>query len=235
MKDELCRGKPRKKARLDGIKLSGNPLSGEAIFIQQGERTFGFRNLFGLAPIPVSGVYEFGGFVNLNILHPTAGREALSRESIQSVANLVSLMEAEASKDLAETSAADQNQHFQQCILSRGLIHLAKNVRIALLPPRDEDVALGEVKGYETSKTKHFYPGRDATILQRFASEQANLFHVSQTNPGACGNDSHPTRGKVCISKLGGKGTAFKNWISVIFDPQIGSIFCLNPSGAETS
>jgi len=121
--------------------------------------------------------------VNLDILHPTAGREALSRESIQHVANLVSLMEAEASKDLAETSAADQNQQFQQYILSQGLIQLAKNVRITVLPARDEDVALGEVKGYEPSKTNHFYSGRDATILQRFASEQANLFHVSQTNP----------------------------------------------------
>jgi len=105
-------------ARLDGISLNGNPLTGEVFLVQQGGQTLGFRNLFGLAPIPVSGVYEFGGFVNLNILHPTAGREALSRESIQHVANLVSLLETEASKDLAETPAADQNQQFQQYILS---------------------------------------------------------------------------------------------------------------------
>ena len=170
-------------AWLDGITLNGNPLSGEVLFVQQGAQTLGFRNLFGLSPIPVSGVYEFGGFVNLNILHPTAGREALSRESIQHVANLVTLIEAEASKDLAETSWADQNQQFQQYIVSQGLIQLAKNVRITVLPARNEDVALAEVKGYEPSKTKLFYSGRDATVLQRFASEQANLFHVSQVNP----------------------------------------------------
>lgn len=170
-------------ARLDGITLNGNPLSGEAFFVQQGGQTLGFRNLFGLAPIPVSGVYEFGGFVNLNILHPTAGREALSRESIQHVANLVAMIEAEASKDLAETRAADQNQQFQQYILSQGLIQLAKNVSITVLPARDEQITLGEVKGYEPSKTKHFYSGHDATILQRFTSEQTNLFHVSQAAP----------------------------------------------------
>ena len=170
-------------ARLGGITLNGNPLSGEALFVQQGGQTLGFRNLFGLAPIPISGVYEFGGFVNLNILHPTAGREALSRESIQHVANLVSLIEAEVSKDIAETSWADQNQQFQQYIVSQGLIQLAKNVRITVLPARNEDVALAEVKGYEPLKTNLFYSGRDATVLQRFASEQANLFHVSQANP----------------------------------------------------
>src|SRR5690606_12387211 len=30
---------------------------------------------------------------------------------------------------------------------------------------------------------KHYYDGHDATILKQFASEEANLFHVSQTNP----------------------------------------------------
>jgi molecular chaperone HtpG len=168
--------------RLDGIFLNGNPLSGEAFFVQQGGQTLGFRNLFGLAPIPVSSVYDFGGFVNLNILHPTAGREALSRESIQHVANLVSLIEAEVSNDLAETHAADQNQQFQQYILSNGLTPLAKNVKITVLPT-DSEVALGQVNDYEASKRKHFYSGHDSTILQRFANEQNNLLHVSQANP----------------------------------------------------
>lgn len=169
-------------ARLTNISLGGNPLAGEAFFVQEGGQTLGFRNLFGLAPIPVSSGYNFGGFVNLNILHPTAGREALSRESIQQVANIVTLIDAEVSKDLAETLAADQNQLFQQYILSHGLTQLAKNITITVLPNRLE-VPLDKVLEYESSKAKHFYSGRDSTILQRFASEQANLLHVSQTNP----------------------------------------------------
>lgn len=169
-------------ARLNGISLNSNPIAGEAFFVQQGGQTLGFRNLFGLAPIPVSGHYGFGGFVNLDILHPTAGREALSRESIQHVANLVTLIEAEVSNDIAESTAADQNQQFQQYILTHGLTALARNVKITVLPSRDE-VALGNVKDFEPTKTQHSYTGRDPTILQRFASEQANLFHVSQSNP----------------------------------------------------
>ena len=179
----LINAQARVLVRLADIRLNGNPLSGEVLFVQQGGRTLGFRNLFGLAPIPLSGVYEFGGFVNLDILHPTAGREALSRESIQQVSVLASLIEAEASNDLAGTSAADQNQQFQQYILSQGLIQLAKNVSISVLPARDEDVALGKVRDYEPSKSKLFYSGHDSTIMQRFANEQANLFHVSQVNP----------------------------------------------------
>ena len=119
---------------------------------------------------------------DLNILHPTAGREALSRESIQHVANVVTLIEAQASKDLSETRAADENQQFQQYILSHDQTLLAKNVTVSVLPSRDE-VALGDAKDYEPSKTKHFYAGRDPTILQKFSSEQANLLHISQANP----------------------------------------------------
>ena len=169
--------------RITDIALNGNPIQGEAFFVQGGGHTLGFRNLFGLAPIPVSGIYTFGGFVNLNILNPTAGREALSRESIQLVTNLVSLIEAEASRDIAQTATADQNQQFQQYILSHGLIPLAKNVKIAVLPRRNKQVPLGDVKNFEPAKSKLFYAGRDATIQQRFANENANLFHVSQANP----------------------------------------------------
>ena len=169
-------------AYLTNISLNGNQLAGQVFFIQEGGQTLGFRNFFGLAPIPVSSVYNFGGFVNLDILHPTAGREALTRESIQHVANIVAQIEAEVSKDLAETPVADQNQLFQQYILSHGPIELAKNVKVAVLPKR-EDMPLGKLPEYEPSKAKHFYSGKDQTILQRFASEQANLLHVSQVNP----------------------------------------------------
>jgi molecular chaperone HtpG len=169
-------------ARLTNISLSGNPLVGEAFFVQDGGQTLGFRNHFGLAPIPVSSQYSFGGVVDLEILHPTAGREALSRESIQHVADLVSLIEVQVSREIAETSAADQNQSFQQYILSRGLLALAKNVTVPVLPSNGA-IPLGRLADFEPSKKKLFYSGRDQTILQRFASEQTNLIHLSQANP----------------------------------------------------
>ncbi len=168
--------------RLDSIELNGNPLKGEVFLVQNGGQTLAFRSLFGLAPVPVSGLYQLGGFVNLNILHPTAGREALSRDSVQHVANLVALMEAEASEEIAATNAADQNQAFQQYILNHGLIALASNVTINALPAQI-DVALSSTRSYEPSKARHFYTGQDATVRQRFGGEQSNLFQVSPSNP----------------------------------------------------
>jgi molecular chaperone HtpG len=175
-------GQSRVLARLTNILLSGTQIKGEAFFIQGGGPTHGFRNLFGLAPIPVSGQYGFGGFVNLDMLHPTAGREALSRESVQQIANLVEMIEAGVTTAIAETVAADDNQQFQQYLLAHGPIAGAHNVKISVLPA-EAMVRLGDVKGYEPAKAKHFYAGQDGTIQKRFASDNANLFRVSQTNP----------------------------------------------------
>jgi molecular chaperone HtpG len=168
--------------RLDSIALNGNPLKGEVFLIQNGGQTLAFRSLFGLAPVPVSGTYELGGFVNLNILHPTAGREALSRDSVQHVATLVALMEAEASQEIAATGIADQNQAFQQYILNHGLISLASNVTINVLPA-ELNIPLSMATSFEPDKARHFYAGQDQTIRQRFAGEQSNLFQVSPGNP----------------------------------------------------
>ena len=176
-------GQARVLVRITDLALNGNPIKGEAFFVQGGGQTHGFRNLFGLAPIPISGVYNFGGFVNLNILNPTAGRETLSRESIQFVSNLISLIEAETSKDIAQTASADQNQQFQQYILSHGLTSLAWNVKIVVLPGRNRQVSLGETKELEVTKPKLFYAGQDPTTIRQFSGEGTNLFHVSQVNP----------------------------------------------------
>ena len=170
-------------ARVTSIAVNNNPVRGEAFFVQGQGQTLGFRNLFGLAPIPTSGIYNLGGIVNVSILTPTAGREALSRDSIRFVASLVSLIEAEASKDIAETDSADRNQQFQQYILSHGLIPLAKNVEIGVLPGRNQQVPLGDAQDFEPAKGKLFYAGHDSTIQRRFSGEDANLFQVSQVNP----------------------------------------------------
>lgn len=168
--------------RISDVLLQGNPVEGQAVFVQRNGPIQAYRNLFGLSPAPVPTNYGLSGFVNLDVLQPTAGREALSRESIQHIANLVALAEAEASVDLADTHAADNNQQFQQYILSNGLINLAGGIHITVQPSSDM-VPLRDVCNYQPEKKKLYYSGKDATILSRFANERANLFHISRANP----------------------------------------------------
>jgi len=164
------------------ITLQGNSIGGELLLVQGGGQLFGLRNYFGLLPIPVSGNYQLGGIANLIILHPTAGREALSRESIEHVNNLLSLFENSISETLAQNDLADRNLSFLQFVLSRRRFELAQKITIDVLPA-NKSVPLGQISDFCKGKTLHYYTGSDQSIIHTFAHEGSSLLRVSPNNP----------------------------------------------------
>ena len=167
---------------ISNLKVHDIAVSGEAILVQGQSHVFGLRNYFGLAPIPVSGVYQLGGVVNLQSLHPTAGREALSRESIEQVNKLVQLVEKAVSEKISETDYADINTNFMQYIVSHGAYQLAKNIKVEIAHGTSK-VTLGELEKLRGGRKYYFYTGRDEQIIQSFNAESANLILIGQTNP----------------------------------------------------
>jgi molecular chaperone HtpG len=165
-----------------GLGLSGNSVEGSMTLLQAGGQLMGLRSHFGLAPIPAIGPYQFGGFANLSFLQPTAGREALSRESIVQVTKLVELAECAASSALAESPLCDRNNAFLQWIKAHGQIELARNILVRALP-EGTDVPMGQVKSYAGKRTIHYYSGVDRQIMATFANESACLLQVVQGNP----------------------------------------------------
>src|ERR1017187_7356191 len=115
----------------------------------------GLRSYFGLAPVPATGSYQFGGSANLSFLQPTAGREALSRDSIDQVGHLVRSAEYAASQMLSKTEFADRNNAFLQWLISSNEWKLALRILIHALP-EDKDVPLGEVREYVGKRTAHY-------------------------------------------------------------------------------
>lgn len=164
------------------IAFGGNAIEGSMALVQAGGQLMGLRSFFGLAPIPATGYYQFGGFANLSFLQPTAGREALSRESIEQVSHLVNLAERAASELLATTTGADKNNAFLQWLISHNRYDLASMVSIHVLPDK-VDIPLGESKRYIGPRTTQYYVGNDREILSTFANESAFLLHVAQSNP----------------------------------------------------
>lgn len=169
-------------ARVSDIKLQGNPVVGELLLAQGSGQLMGLRNYFGLAPIPVSGNYQLGGFANLSILEPTAGREALGRDSIVHVHNLVALTENALTELIASTDAADTNTAFLQHVLSSNRLDLADRVSI-VVHPDDIDVPLGQVVEFCKGAKSHYYSGHDRSIVRSFSGPDLRLLLVSQSNP----------------------------------------------------
>ncbi|HTT76769.1 MAG TPA: ATP-binding protein [Candidatus Binataceae bacterium] len=164
------------------VSLSGASVEGGMTLLQAGSQLMGLRSYFGLAPIPAIGPYQFGGFANLSFLQPTAGREALSRESISQVTSLVGLAEWATSRLLAKNALADRNNAFLQWIKNNKQFELAGKVLIRALP-EERDVPLSEIKSHAGTRTIHYYTGVDRHIIATFANESTCLLQVVQGNP----------------------------------------------------
>lgn len=164
------------------ISISGTPISGEIALLQGGGQLMGLRSLFGLAPIPVAGQYQFGGFANLPFLQPTAGRDALNRDSIDQATRLVSLAERAASQILADTTLADRSNSLLSWISANGRYDLAKRVTV-LAHPNEENIPLGNIENYIGARAAYQYGQNDRGIIGTFANENSVVLQVSPNQP----------------------------------------------------
>lgn len=167
---------------LSDITYRGEKIQGEAILIQNYGPLMGLRKYFGLAPIPVSGIYRFGGIANLSILTPTAGREALSRECIEHINKLIMLVEAAVSDEISKTEYADKNTQFMQYVISNNRYELASRISIEVRP-EEEQIELQKIPDHCRGRVTHYYAGSDSSLIKTFSSEGACLLLFSQSNP----------------------------------------------------
>ena len=167
---------------IDKLVIDGKASPGGAWLRHGVGQVMGLRSRFGLAPIPLPSHYQLGGFADLPFLLPTAGREALTRESIQEATQLISPIEFALTDALKDTELADALQAFQQYILQIGRIDWAGRVSIQL-SPGDQRMELGKLRDNHPGVELHWYTGTDADQINAFASEDSPLIRVSQTNP----------------------------------------------------
>ncbi|WP_142786086.1 ATP-binding protein [Changchengzhania lutea] len=168
--------------KLDKIVFQNTPLMGDISLLQGRGSVMGLRNYFGLAQIPVSSIFNFGGIVNLSILHPTAGREALSRESISIVTQIINVIEQITATELSKLSSSDLNPNFLNYITRFNRFDLAGKIKVEV-KPFNEMIALEEITTKIHDRDTYFYGGRDPQTILAFANENSSLIHLSQSNP----------------------------------------------------
>jgi len=74
---------------LQNIKDGTQKLEGRMVLCQNGGSLRTYRNGFGLAIASVRSFYNFGGIADFLFLQPTAGREALTTQSLQLLQKIV--------------------------------------------------------------------------------------------------------------------------------------------------
>jgi molecular chaperone HtpG len=164
------------------IKNICNEITGD-IFLEQGKQVvFGMRNKFGLSSMPLNSLFSFGGIVNLSMLQPTAGREAISRESIQFVSLIIQHIEKIVAEELSKYESCDTNHFFLNYIYYSHKYNLAGKIKIQILP-ETIFLPLEQIEKQMNGKNVYYYTGYDEQIKNQFANENTVLVNVSKDNP----------------------------------------------------
>lgn len=158
---------------ITNIFKSGRKVDGCVLLKQSDGVLYGLRNFFGLAPIPNSSIFNFGGIVNLPTLVPTAGREAVSRSSIEQVAEYLRLADQITAEKIAEDEiAADNSRELLNYIRTKGAYSLAGNICIS--STEKIRYKLKDCHDEIDGRKLYYYEGNDNATIQRFSS-QSNI------------------------------------------------------------
>lgn len=148
---------------------------------------FGLRNSFGLASIAVNSVFHLNGIVNLLTLVPTAGREAVSRESTSFVSNLVKIADDIVASEIAKYPIANNSRELHTYIRSTRRYDLAGFIEIPIAKS-EENIKLKDVQKVIDGKTVYYFKGnkealeylKDNTNIILTFSNDYNRAHIQQ-------------------------------------------------------
>ena len=161
------------------IAIQGSPINGYLYLNTRDKGILGLRNGFGLASINVPSIYEFGGIVNLDNLVPTAGREAVSRESVSLVTSIVQSVESSWTSVIAKDPICDNYRNFLQYLYSHFNMAQASHINIKYAN-EDKYIRLGNITSLNASEFK-YADGVDPTVLAKFKNSENNVLSISDS------------------------------------------------------
>lgn len=166
---------------LSNIEYNGIAVKGEIVLRQNKRQILTFRSRFALAPVSISSLFGFGGIANLSILEPTAGREALTTNSIQIIQSLVTELENYICQVISESEYSILNTAYLNWILRTKRYDLAGKLKLNTKPKTD--ISLEAIKGGGQAQPYNLYQGSDNSIIDEYSSEDHPLILLSSTNP----------------------------------------------------
>lgn len=162
--------------------LDGTPIKGSLCLRNGMGSIMGLRSSFGLAPLPVASTYQLGGFADLPFLVPTAGREALTRESIAEASRIFPALERQLTELLAVNPIADILQTFQQYLVTSRRTELASRIKIQV-QDGDEQIEMGMLANHFAHVEMQSYEGTDPDLIKMFSGSEIPLLRISQNQP----------------------------------------------------
>lgn len=167
---------------LSGIEWSGRGIGGRVTLKSGTAALRTFRSGFGLATVGVGSAYQFGGLADLQNLQPTAGREALTTDSMQYLQSFVREVDGFVSRRIGERPESDSSTAFMSWVGTNRRYELCGFLRTTV-QPGDRRVALREVKKWSELRPVLVYSGSDQSAVKHHASEERPVVVLARTNP----------------------------------------------------
>lgn len=153
--------------------------SGSVVLLQDRNTIRTLRSGFGLSPAAVRSVYHWGGVVDLPIMRPTAGREALDVSSNQLLQKMISTLDNLISPIASKHVESFSNDGFLQWIASTGQFARCGPMEVIPKPSNTPETLASLVQ----RESVRYYSGRDESVIQTYASEEEPLIVLSRRAP----------------------------------------------------
>lgn len=167
--------------RLSSIRWHGAPLAGTMV-LRTGMSTLRtFRSGFGLATVAVSSAYQFGGIVDLLVLEPTAGREALTVDGVQMLQSMMVGIDQYVTETLSGRDECDASTPFMNWAARHRRTDLMGRLKATITP--GDRITLAELARRTAQQPILFYEGADAGVVKQHASEDRPVLVLARANP----------------------------------------------------
>lgn len=140
-----------------------------------------FRSGFGLATVSVGSIYQFGGIADIQGFQPTAGREALTTDSMQLLQNMISDIDNYTSVMLSTRQEVDSSTPFMQWVCAHNRYELCGKLKISMQP--GERTTLDDIKERTKAFQMPVYDGTDQTVIASYSTEDNPLLILARNNP----------------------------------------------------
>ncbi len=155
---------------LNNIECGGQKLDGNMILRQGLGVLRTFRSGFGLATTSLISVYQFGGVADFLFLQPTAGREALTTESMQALQRVVTRIDDFVSLSLSRRPECNDSQSFVAWAFKDRRFDLCSNLRVRIEP--GDSLSLREIRDTSLKAPMLLYSGNDPATVKHASEEK---------------------------------------------------------------
>lgn len=164
------------------IVLYGKTVNGSVYLKNDGKNNtvMGMCNGFGLARLNLLSWFNFSGYMDFDFLQPTAGREAVSRDSNSTALTFFLEIEKFWAGVISQYDVSDTYRDFLSYVVNHYADRYVMNLTANLASKPDESIHFREIKD---PQMYIYYGGSEENVIKSYSSSEKILLKLAKENP----------------------------------------------------